>query len=53
MPDILAELTWRELINQTTDEANLPRWLAEKPRTLYVGFDPDGRQPARRATWWR
>ena len=40
MPDIFAELTWRELINQTTDEANLPQWLAEKPRTLYVGFDP-------------
>ncbi len=40
MPDIFAELTWRELINQTTDEANLPQWLAAKPRTLYVGFDP-------------
>lgn len=38
--DIIAELTWRGLINQTTDDANLPRWLLEKPRTLYVGFDP-------------
>ena len=40
MPDIHAELSWRKLIHQTTDDANLPRWLAEKPRTLYVGFDP-------------
>ena len=40
MSDIFAELSWRELINQTTDDANLPRWLAEKPRTVYVGFDP-------------
>ena len=40
MPDIFSELTWRELVNQTTDDENLPRWLAEKPRTLYVGFDP-------------
>ena len=40
MSDIFAELYWRELINQTTDDANLPRWLAEKPRTVYVGFDP-------------
>ncbi|MGO8690924.1 MAG: tyrosine--tRNA ligase [Thermoguttaceae bacterium] len=40
MPDIFAELGWRELISQTTDEANLPRWLAEKPRTVYIGFDP-------------
>jgi len=34
------ELSWRGLINQTTDDANLPRLLAEKPRTIYVGFDP-------------
>jgi tyrosyl-tRNA synthetase len=40
MPDIIAELAWRELINQTTDDANLPRLLMEKQRTLYVGFDP-------------
>ena len=38
MPDIFAELTWRELIHQTTDD--LSRWLAERPRTLYAGFDP-------------
>jgi tyrosyl-tRNA synthetase len=40
MHDIHAELRWRGLINQTTDDENLPRWLAEKPRTLYIGFDP-------------
>ena len=37
MHDIINELSWRGLINQTTDDANLPRLLAEKPRTLYVG----------------
>ena len=37
--DILAELQWRGLINQTTDE-NLQAWLNEKPRTMYIGFDP-------------
>ena len=40
MRDIFAELTWRELIHQTTDDENLPQWLAEKPRTVYAGFDP-------------
>ncbi len=40
MSDIHAELTWRELIHQTTDDAHLPAWLNEKPRTLYAGFDP-------------
>ncbi|MGA2253552.1 MAG: tyrosine--tRNA ligase [Thermoguttaceae bacterium] len=40
MPDIVAELRWRELIHQTTDDANLQAWLKEKPRTIYVGFDP-------------
>ena len=39
MPDIIAELTWRGQINQTTDE-RIAAWLQEKPRTLYVGFDP-------------
>ena len=47
MPDIVAELRWRELIHQTTDNANLQAWLNEKPRTIYVGFDPDLRQHAR------
>lgn len=40
MHDILTELRWRGLINQTTDDENLGKWLMEKPRTLYVGFDP-------------
>ena len=39
MPDIIAELTWRQLIHQTTDE-NVAQWLNEKPRTVYAGFDP-------------
>ena len=29
-----------ELIHQTTDDANLQAWLKERPRTIYVGFDP-------------
>ena len=38
--DLLADLRWRGLIHQTTDEAGLGAWLAEAPRTVYVGFDP-------------
>ncbi len=38
--DMIGELSWRGLINQTTDDANLPRLLTEKPRTVYAGFDP-------------
>ena len=40
MFDIFKELSWRELINQTTDDANLPRFLCEKQHTVYAGFDP-------------
>ncbi len=40
MPDILADLTWRGLVHQSTEPAQLAAWLAEKPRTLYAGFDP-------------
>jgi tyrosyl-tRNA synthetase len=40
MPDIIAELAWRGLLSQTTDDRHLPQWLREKPRTLYAGFDP-------------
>src|SRR6201991_3472422 len=40
MPDIISDLTWRGLIHQSTDEARLGGWLAEKSRTLYAGFDP-------------
>ncbi len=34
------DLTWRGLIHQSTDEANLAAWLAAGSRTLYAGFDP-------------
>ena len=37
--DIIAELTWRGLLNQVTDE-KITSFLLEKPRTLYAGFDP-------------
>src|SRR5271157_6470591 len=40
MDNIIDELSWRGLINQTTDDAGLPRLLMERPRTVYVGFDP-------------
>jgi len=37
---IHSELAWRGLIQQTTDDAFLPDWLASGSRTLYAGFDP-------------
>ena len=40
MTDIISELSWRELVNQITDEENLPKLLNEKPRAVYAGFDP-------------
>ena len=40
MADLFAELRWRGLIQQTTDDAELPRWLAAERRTVYAGFDP-------------
>ncbi|MBN1393806.1 MAG: tyrosine--tRNA ligase [Pirellulales bacterium] len=40
LSDIIAELSWRGLINQTTDDENLPRLLREKSWTVYAGFDP-------------
>lgn len=40
MNDIFADLTWRGLIQQTTDDSHLPGWLASGSQTLYVGFDP-------------
>lgn len=40
LPDLFDELSWRGLIQQTTDQARLPGWLMEKPRTVYAGFDP-------------
>lgn len=38
--DLLGELTWRGLIAQSTDQAELAAMLAEGPVTLYCGFDP-------------
>jgi tyrosyl-tRNA synthetase len=40
MPDLFEDLRWRGLVHQTTDDAQLPGWLAAGPRTLYCGFDP-------------
>ena len=40
MFDIIADLKTRGLVYQSTDEQQLNEWLAEKPRTLYIGFDP-------------
>ena len=40
MFDIIADLKTRGLVYQSTDEPQLNEWLAEKPRTLYIGFDP-------------
>jgi tyrosyl-tRNA synthetase len=40
MHDLFAELRWRGLINQSTDDEHLPAWLMERPRTVYAGFDP-------------
>ncbi len=38
--DILADLKWRGLIHQTTDDAGLAVWLSAQSRTVYAGFDP-------------
>ena len=40
MTDIIAELTWRGLIHQTTDDQGLADWLQAEMRTVYAGFDP-------------
>lgn len=40
MHDVYTDLRQRGLINQTTDDEHLPGWLAERPRTVYAGFDP-------------
>jgi tyrosyl-tRNA synthetase len=39
LPDLLADLRFRGLVHQTTDES-LGDWLRAAPRTLYAGFDP-------------
>lgn len=38
--DFLAELRWRKLIHQATDEAGLAAHLACGRRRAYIGFDP-------------
>lgn len=38
--DIFADLKWRGLIHQTTDDQHLGQWLNAQPRTVYIGFDP-------------
>jgi tyrosyl-tRNA synthetase len=38
--DIIGELSWRGLIHQMTDEAQLRARTAERPVVLYAGFDP-------------
>jgi tyrosyl-tRNA synthetase len=40
MPDFFADLKWRGLIHQASDEGFLPAWLNSGCRTLYAGFDP-------------
>lgn len=40
MLDIIADLSWRGLIHQSTDDANLGERLRAGSRTLYAGFDP-------------
>ena len=39
MQDIVAELTWRGLVHQTTDP-EIGMVLLAEPRTVYAGFDP-------------
>ncbi|KAA5543211.1 tyrosine--tRNA ligase [Roseiconus nitratireducens] len=38
--DLIAELRWRGLIHQVTDEPALAKQLASGPQTVYIGFDP-------------
>jgi tyrosyl-tRNA synthetase len=40
MQNIIADLKWRGLVYQNTDEENLGNWLNAKTRTVYAGFDP-------------
>jgi tyrosyl-tRNA synthetase len=40
MVDVFADLAWRGLVHQNTDDEHLPSWLKSTRRTLYVGFDP-------------
>ncbi len=40
MVEIITDLKARGLVYQSTGEDQLASWLAEKPRSLYIGFDP-------------
>ena len=40
MTDIFAELSWRGLVHQSTDDAALSQRLKTGSRALYAGFDP-------------
>lgn len=40
--NIIDELTWREAINQQTDEEGLRKLVEEKAVSLYCGVDPTG-----------
>jgi len=40
VPEILAELVWRNLLSQSTDRDTLASDLAAGPVSLYCGFDP-------------
>ncbi|MFD0898046.1 tyrosine--tRNA ligase [Loigolactobacillus binensis] len=42
MTDIMADLTWREAINQVIDEDGLKKLTQEKSISLYCGVDPTG-----------
>ncbi|WP_282709438.1 tyrosine--tRNA ligase [Ligilactobacillus sp. Marseille-Q7487] len=42
MQDVLAELKWRDALNQITDEEGLAKLLSEKSVGLYCGVDPTG-----------
>ena len=37
---LIQDLRWRNSISQTTDLHELEEFLEEKPRSLYLGFDP-------------
>jgi tyrosyl-tRNA synthetase len=38
--DLFSDLTWRGLVNHSTEPEQLAGWLAGGRRTLYAGFDP-------------
>ena len=42
MTDIMADLTWREAINQVIDEDGLKELTQKKSISLYCGVDPTG-----------